>query len=109
MVVSIVLALVIGLFVGVPAVKSVLAFARKPEGDLTRIRANLGGIVGPAGVYRRVLSVRYTGGEIATRYSPARRKYLAVIEHPKGGAEERTVWIEVTFFGYGALTLDPKS
>lgn len=102
------LAVALCLVVGVPLVKSVLVFTTTPPADLARIKANLGGIIGPAGVFRQVLNVRHAGGEIAGRYTPPRRKYLVVIARPDCGIEHRTVWIDVTFFGYGALTVDAK-
>lgn len=92
-----------------PLVQSILAYTTTPEGDLVRIKANLSGIAGLAGVYKRVVDVRRVGGSPAGRSYPARRKYLVTLERPDGQCEERIVWISVALFGYGDLVVDGPS
>lgn len=101
-------ALAIG-FIGVPLIKSVLAFRTTPPQDLVRIRAALGGIAGLAGVNRQVLDIRHEGGSIATRHRSARRRYRVTLARPGGGEEHCTIWIDVAFFFEGAMTVDRKS
>lgn len=96
-------------FIGVPLIKSVLAFRTTPPQDLVRIRAALGGIAGLAGVNRQVLDVRHEGGSIATRHRSARRRYRVAMVRPDGSEERCTVWIDVAFFFEGAMTVDRKA
>lgn len=95
--------------IGVPLIQSILPFTTTPPADVVRIKANLGGIAGLAGIYRNVVDVRRIGGSFAGRSTPAKRKYLVTLERPDGQTEQRVVWIAVTLFGYGALDIEGRS
>jgi hypothetical protein len=86
-------------------VKPALAFSKTPASDLSRIHANLEGLVGLAGVNRKVLDIVRAGTTLPTRYTDAARIYKVTLERPDGTTERRTVNIEVGLFGEGQLTV----
>lgn len=105
---STLLVLGFGIYFGARIIlKPVLAFRTSPEADVTRIRANLGGIYGEAGPSREVLDIVHDGGTLPTRSTDAERIYRVTLHRPDGATEQRTVRIEVAFLGEGRMHLDP--
>ncbi len=79
-----------------------------PEADLSRIRAEFGGLAGLGGPNKRVVDIVHDGGRLGTRSHPPRRQYVVSLQGPDGAIEKRTVLIEAGLFGPGDMILEPK-
>ena len=87
-------------------IKLGIALATTPASDLTRIRANLAGVLGEAGPSKEVTNIIRAGTILPRRGVPTARKYLVTLKSSSGDEERRFVTIEATFFGRGAMTIE---
>jgi len=103
---SIVLPLAFVLFILTQVfLKPILAVVSTPKTDLTRIKANLAGLLGAAGPGREVVGVLRAGTIFPRRGVPTARRYLVSLKATDGEIERRFVDITVSLFGEGEMTV----
>lgn len=98
-------ALFVSIFFSQLFLKPILAICLTPSSDLTRIRANVGGLLGDAGPGKDIQTIVRSGTILPRRGQDCARRYLVTLQAPGGDVERRYVDVAVRLFGSGGLTV----